>query len=95
MTREKMKFDMDSFMSGKPGKPDLSDKLSKPGLSSKLSKPEYRRATYIVKEEYIEKIKSLAYWERREITQVINEALEQYLKDKKIKMIPGKSGDLR
>lgn len=69
-------------------KSSLSSKLDKPELSSKPSKPEYKRATYIVKQEYIEKIKSLAYWERKEITQVVNEALEQYLQDKKTRPIP-------
>ncbi len=45
MSRQKL--DLDSYMSGKPSKPDLS------------SKPEYKRATYIVNQEYIEKIKSI------------------------------------
>ena len=68
------------------------DKPSKPGskpnktdsLLSKPSKPGHKRQTYIIKEEYIEGIKRVAYWERREITSVINEALEWYLKEHKL-----------
>ena len=70
-------------------KPDKSSKPnSKPnktgGLLSKPSKPGYKRQTYIIKDEYIEGIKRVAYWERREITSVINEALEWYLKEHKL-----------
>lgn len=38
------------------------------------------RATFIVKEELLKKLKDLAYWERRKIQDVVNEALEDYLK---------------
>ena len=67
----------------------LSGKQSKlgkqGGLSSKQSKPGYKRQTYIIKKDYIEKIKALAFWERKEITQVINELLEESLKNRKVK----------
>lgn len=75
----------------KPSKPDKP--VSKPSkqvsLSSKPSKPGYKRQTYIVREDYIEKIRAMAYWERREITEVINELLGGCLKDKKTDPIPG------
>jgi len=44
----------------------------------------WTRATFIVQTELLEKVKALAYWERRSIKEVIDEALEFYLKDKDI-----------
>jgi len=43
------------------------------------------RATFILREDYLEKIKSLAYWKRRNIKEVMDQALEEYLKGRKIK----------
>lgn len=44
----------------------------------------WTRATFIVQTELLEKIKALAYWERRSIKEVIDEALECYLKGKEV-----------
>ena len=44
----------------------------------------WTRATFILRKHYLEKIKELAYWERRTIKEVIDEALESYLKGKRI-----------
>ncbi|MCX7705717.1 MAG: hypothetical protein N2115_05615 [bacterium] len=46
------------------------------------------RATFIVREEHLEKIKALSYWERKDIKNVVDEALSQYLKNKKVKPVP-------
>lgn len=40
------------------------------------------RATFIIKEDLLEKVKALAYWDRQQIKSVISDALESYL-DKK------------
>lgn len=45
----------------------------------------WTRATFILKKNHLEKLKALAYWERRTIKEVIDEALGNYLKGKKIK----------
>lgn len=42
----------------------------------------WTRATFIVKKGQLEKIKALAYWDRKKVKEVVNEALEAYLKDK-------------
>jgi DNA-binding NtrC family response regulator len=47
---------------------------------------DWTRATFIVRKEHLEKIKALAYWERKKVKEVIDEALETYLKDKKIEV---------
>lgn len=44
----------------------------------------WTRATFIVQTDLLEKVKALAYWERRSIKEVIDDALEIYLKDKEI-----------
>jgi len=44
----------------------------------------WTRATFILRKNHLEKLKALAYWERRTIKEVIDEALESYLKDKNI-----------
>jgi hypothetical protein len=40
------------------------------------------RATFIVREDLLEKVKNFAYWERLQIKEVVNTALEQYFADK-------------
>jgi hypothetical protein len=45
----------------------------------------WTRATFILRSDYLEKIKSLAYWDRKQVKEVIDEALEGYLNGKKIK----------
>jgi len=45
----------------------------------------WTRATFILREDYLGKIKALAYWKRKNIKEVMDEVLEEYLKGKKIK----------
>lgn len=42
----------------------------------------WTRATFIVREDTLEKLKSLAYWERQELKAVVDQALSSYLKSK-------------
>jgi hypothetical protein len=37
------------------------------------------RATFIVKEELLQKLKAVAFWERAQIKEIINQALEDFL----------------
>lgn len=37
------------------------------------------RATFIVKEELLQKLKAVAFWERAQIKNIINQALEDFL----------------
>ena len=43
----------------------------------------YTRATFIVREKLLEKLKDYAYTDRRSLKVIINEILEAYLKDKR------------
>jgi hypothetical protein len=45
----------------------------------------WERATFIVREDHLEKIRDVAYWDRKQIKEVIAEALEAYLSEKKVK----------
>jgi hypothetical protein len=42
-------------------------------------KSDETRATFIVREDLLEKLKAIAYWERLNIKDVINEALDRYV----------------
>jgi hypothetical protein len=53
------------------------NKTSQEGL-----KDGWIRATFILRKDYLEKLKALAYWERRRIKEVIDDALRLYLKGK-------------
>jgi len=53
--------------------------------SQKGLKNGWTRATFILRKDYLEKLKSLSYWERKKIKEVIDEALRSYLKGKKIR----------
>ena len=44
----------------------------------------WTRATFILRKDYLEKLKELAYWERKTIKGVIDEALGSYLEGKKL-----------
>ena len=45
----------------------------------------WTRNTFILRKKYLEKIKALAYWERKTIKEVMDEALGFYIKGRKIK----------
>ena len=57
----------------------------RPKGSGAKDRDTWKRATFIVKRAHLEKIKSLAYWERLTATEVLDRALEAYLKGKTIK----------
>jgi hypothetical protein len=50
----------------------------------------WTRATFIIKQELCDQLKALAYWDRRTVKEIIDEALSHYLENKKIKAIPAK-----
>jgi len=55
------------------------EKSSQEGL-----REDFTRATFIVREDLLKKLKDLAYTERRSIKEVINEAIEQFIDGKEI-----------
>ena len=63
----------------------VTSKSSQEGL-----KDGWTRATFILRKEHLEKIKAVAYWKRKNIKEVVDEALQTYLRGKKIKRKRGK-----
>ena len=59
---------------------EITSKTSQAGLNEGWS-----RATFIMREEFIEKVKALAYWDREEIKEVIDKIFKGYFRNKKIK----------
>lgn len=48
------------------------------------------RATFIIKQEHLEKIKAYAYWERLQIKDVLEQMCDQFFDSKKVRSIPGR-----
>ena len=61
---------------------------SQGSTSEERSSEEWTRATFIVRRDLLERVKDFAYWERLQIKEVINAALEGYLEGKRIKRRP-------
>jgi hypothetical protein len=51
--------------------------------SSKGLPKGWTRATFIVRQDLVNKVKRAAYWDRRQIKDLVTEALDAYLVDKK------------
>jgi hypothetical protein len=51
--------------------------------SSKGLPKGWTRATFIVREDLVQKVKRAAYWDRKQIKDIVTEALDAYLADKK------------
>lgn len=47
----------------------------------------WTRATFIMREDHLEKLKALAYWDRKQIKELVDEAIGRYLENKKVKSI--------
>jgi hypothetical protein len=45
----------------------------------------WTRATFVLRKDYLSKLKAVSYWDRKKIKEVIDEALGAYLNGKKIK----------
>jgi hypothetical protein len=56
--------------------------------TSKGLRPGWTRATFIVKEETVQQLKAVAYWDRKELKRVVEEAFRSYLEGKKVEPVP-------
>ena len=92
-------FIRDTRGAGKPGKPGNIGNTIIPARAGKAKgRPKgtgapdrelWTRATFIVRRARLEKMKALADWERQNLKQVLDLALESYLKGKAVKPVPG------
>ena len=74
-----------------PSPPDNPRTPSKPTRGSTTSKglrPGWTRATFIVREETLQQLKAVAYWDRKELKRVVEEAFRLYLEGKEIGPVP-------
>jgi len=75
----------------RPGTPIKHSTSELHSISSKQSnttkaglRAGWTRATFIVKEDQVEKLRDLAYWDRKDIKDVMAEALAAFLKGRKV-----------
>lgn len=81
MSKKNFKGGLSSLLGEQPEQP----KRGRPGSQTKEitkssqegTKENETRATFIVNEELLEKIKAIAYWERELIKDIINKALQE------------------
>lgn len=88
---------------GNPSKHDLPSPPSSPdnpstpvtplkgSTTSKGLRPGWTRATFIVREETVQQLKAVAYWDRKELKRVVEEAFRTYLGGREVKPIPEES----
>jgi len=50
----------------------------------------WTRATFVLRKDYLRKLKAVSYWDRKKMKEVIDEALGAYLKGKKVKPLTSK-----
>jgi len=94
MSKKNFSGGLDSLIgdSKKAGRPKTSTrKIEK--TSQEGTKEKETRATFIVNEDSLEKLKAIAYWERKLIKDVVAEAMDSYIssyekKNGKVKPIP-------
>jgi len=74
----------------KVGRPKDLSKRKPVKTSQEGTKNDETRATFIIKEELLDKVKALAYWEREQIKETINKALQGF-----INSYESKNGDIK
>lgn len=47
--------------------------------------PGWTRRTFIVRDQHLEKLEALSYWEKKSLKELIDDALDSYLSGKRIK----------
>ncbi len=77
--RHRMENANNEEKSGLTLKVDTMQKTSEAGLQDG-----WTRATFIVKKDQLEKIKALAYWDRKKVKDVVGEAIGEYLGKREI-----------
>jgi hypothetical protein len=82
MSKKDFKGGFGELLGGKPketrGRPKTATKVITK-TSQEGTKENETRATFIVNEQLLEKVKAVAYWERAQIKKVIGEALQDYV----------------
>jgi hypothetical protein len=59
--------------------------MEKPNSLERGLQDGWTRATFVLRKDYLSKLKAVSYWDRKKIKEVIDEALGAYLNEKKVK----------
>jgi len=71
-----------------PEYPSSPSRLPRGTTTSKGLRPGWTRATFIVRKETVQQLKAVAYWDRKELKRVVEEAFRVYLSGKNVPPIP-------
>ena len=74
-----------------PDHPSTPSRQRKGTTTSKGLRPGWTRATFIVKEETVQQLKAVAYWDRKELKRVVEEAFWAYLQGKTVTPVPSEA----
>jgi hypothetical protein len=58
--------------------------MIKPNSLEKGLQDGWTRATFVLRKDNLSKLNAVSYWDRKKMKEVIDEALEAYLKAKKV-----------
>ena len=47
----------------------------------------WTRATFVLRKDYLSKLKAVSYWDRKKMKEVIDEALGDYLREKRMRRL--------
>jgi hypothetical protein len=74
----------------RPATKKIGAAVARKAKGSQKSQEKWVRTTVMIREINHGKIKSITYWEKKGIKEVVDEALKFYLKGKKVKPLPRK-----
>ena len=92
MSKKNFTGGLNSLLGDQPEKPKRGRPVTQTkeinSSSQEGTKEKETRATFIINEELLDKLKAIAYWDRVLIKDVVNTALQEYLTKKKPKPRP-------
>jgi hypothetical protein len=92
MSKKNFAGGLSSLLGDQPEKPKRGRPVTQTkelnSSSQEGTKEKETRATFIINEEILDKLKAIAYWDRKLIKEVVNTALQEYLDKKKPKARP-------
>jgi hypothetical protein len=74
----------------KPATKKMSAAVAREAKAPQKAQEKWIRTTVMIREINHGKVKSITYWEKKGIKEVVDEALKLYLKGKKVKPLPQK-----
>ena len=61
--------------------------MAKPNSLEKGLQDGWTRATFVLRKDYLSKLKAVSYWDRKKMKEVIDEALGDYLREKRMRRL--------